>query len=97
MLNRRRFLSILAAAPFLPYEEVLREVMKPKIFALGGLDEAAIQALELESWAKAIPDLVYSSTTLYDRLKETNRVAGARRHFIGLPYRVPILVARSNP
>jgi hypothetical protein len=33
------------------------------------LDEAAVQGIELESWAKQIPDLVYSGKTLYNRFK----------------------------
>lgn len=31
--------------------------------------EAAVEGIELESWAKMIPDLVYSGKTLYNRLK----------------------------
>lgn len=33
------------------------------------LDEAAVQGIELESWSKQIPDLVYSGKTLYQRFK----------------------------
>jgi hypothetical protein len=33
------------------------------------LDEAAVQGIELESWAKMIPDLVFSGKTLYNRFK----------------------------
>jgi hypothetical protein len=34
------------------------------------LDEAAVQGVELESWAKMIPDLMYDGKTLYTRMKK---------------------------
>jgi|HubBroStandDraft_1064217.scaffolds.fasta_scaffold00161_52 hypothetical protein len=34
------------------------------------LDEAAVQGIELESWAKMIPDLMYDGKTLYTRMKK---------------------------
>lgn len=36
----------------------------------GPLNEAAVQGIELESWQKMIPDLVYSGKTLYNRIKK---------------------------
>jgi hypothetical protein len=33
------------------------------------VEEAAVQGVELESWSKMIPDLVYSGKTLYNRFK----------------------------
>jgi hypothetical protein len=34
------------------------------------LDEAAVQGIELESWNKMIPDLMYTGKTLYTRIKK---------------------------
>jgi hypothetical protein len=34
------------------------------------LDEAAVQGVELESWSKMIPDLMYDGKTLYTRMKK---------------------------
>src|ERR1700689_5538207 len=34
------------------------------------LDEAAVQGIELESWRKMIPDLMYDGKTLYTRMKK---------------------------
>jgi hypothetical protein len=34
------------------------------------LDEAAVQGVELENWAKMIPDLMYDGKTLYSRMKK---------------------------
>jgi hypothetical protein len=34
------------------------------------LDEAAVQGVELESWSKMIPDLMYTGKTLYTRVKK---------------------------
>ena len=34
------------------------------------LQEAAVQGVEIETWAKQIPDLVYSGKTLYNRFKK---------------------------
>jgi hypothetical protein len=36
----------------------------------GPLNESAVQGIELESWAKMIPDLVFSGKTLYTRIKK---------------------------
>lgn len=41
----------------------------PVVTAGSPLDEAAVQGIELENWAKMIPDLVYSGKTLYNRFK----------------------------
>lgn len=37
------------------------------------LDEAAVQGIELESWQKQIPDLVYSGKTLYNRFRSGSK------------------------
>ena len=70
-MNRRRFLQILAAAPFAPWEEIVKEIAKPKIFysipkelpvehIFGfSLDEACVQGIELEAFSKEIPDLLF--------------------------------------
>jgi hypothetical protein len=81
--DRRRFLQILAAAPFMPWKDICEEAAKPKIFysipparfdyldfKMWGIDEAAIQAIELEAWAKEIPDLFYYSKSLERHFRE---------------------------
>ena len=42
----------------------------PVVTANTPLDEAAVQGIELESWAKMIPDLMYDGKTLYTRFKK---------------------------
>jgi hypothetical protein len=67
--NRRRFLQILAAAPFAPWREIAEELAKPiRTYSIPEA-ERQIQALELETFNKAIPDLVYRGTSLYDWAK----------------------------
>jgi hypothetical protein len=58
MHSRRRFLQILAAAPFAPWEEISRELAKP--IRTYSIPEAKreIQALELETFNKPIPNLM---------------------------------------
>lgn len=41
----------------------------PVVTAGSPLDEAAVQGIELENWAKMIPDTVYTGKTLYNRFK----------------------------
>jgi hypothetical protein len=71
--NRRRFLQILAAAPFAPWKEIAEELAKPIITysipaANRFLDDAAVQAIELEAWSKNIPNLFSQHTLIYTRL-----------------------------
>lgn len=42
----------------------------PPTTAQTPLDEAAVQGVELENWAKMIPDLMYDGKTLYTRMKK---------------------------
>jgi hypothetical protein len=78
--NRRRFLQILAAAPFAPWKEIAEELAKPAIIYSipakpiiyiahdPGFSEAAVQGIELEAWSKAIPNLFFNNSLLYTRI-----------------------------
>jgi len=90
-MNRRRLLQIFAAAPFVPWEEILREFAKPQIFysipaAPQTLIEAAVEAIELETWANQIPDLLFQKHSIYERI----RGKGPGRVFSRSPFRVPM-------
>jgi hypothetical protein len=108
--NRRRFLQILAAAPFAPWKEILEEVAKPIItysipsnldhidhldlskWGATNLVEAAVEGVELESWSKAIPDLIFTRTSLYDRIKSHPEILSKPSVF-----RAPMRVVRVSP
>src|SRR5215469_226940 len=45
----------------------------PPVTSGSPLQEAAVEGIELEAWAKMIPDLVYSGKTLYNRFKSGSK------------------------
>lgn len=56
MNNRRRFLQILAAAPFAPWKEILKEVTKPRIFYSIPPTAGRVDYLDLRKWGTVAYD-----------------------------------------
>jgi hypothetical protein len=85
-VSRRRLLQVLAIAPFAPWQEILEEAAKPKIFySIPPTWEAAVMAIEIEAFAKDIPRLFYKSDTLYKLFNSREPMA------IGnAPFRIPL-------
>jgi hypothetical protein len=106
-LDRRRFLQVLAAAPFMPIKEILIEASKPVVLyslpPIRSFTEIDLVALELEHFAKQIPDLLFNAEAeaQYERAIMRGRFLEARFNWLGrvdrTEFRVPMRVARSNP
>lgn len=99
-MNRRNFLRAIlgtAAATALPSEVwPFRKIFVPHAIQLWGpeaitvhgpldIDLAYIEAIELESFAKEIPELISRDSMLYNLLKRPGAMAFSRRPVVRIP------------
>ena len=84
-MDRRNFLRTMlgvAAVTALPSEVFpFKKIFLPPAKKIVTLNEAAVEALQLESFSKGIPDLVYKSTSMYDFMRRHDRI---NREWLGL-------------
>ena len=76
---------------FLPPAPSRIDILDMSLWGKKPLDIAAIEALELEHFSKAIPDLVYRATPLFDLIKKQQTVTLVNGNVIRYPMTMPAI------